>query len=258
MKLERLGVILMDTALYWDIRKRENGNNLYRSYGDPETVKKAIEIGKKQNLDALIGPEWSLMKCPEDVRAYSEKERDSIIADLKKCSEGSEMLIFPGTLVYHSGDKLKNLLPVLQDGKLVYSYHKKEDGGTWTFDPSRMFYPGTERNVFELGRLKIGVEICADKEKIIACNAKDLDLQVLVSAGIGITRSALKNGAVFLCSDGGAGSRNPYHVARGCAIRSAVEWGAEIECPATSKPEIDLELKSCEVYGARLHVYRLP
>lgn len=224
MKLRKLGVLLMNTTVQ-SVSTIEDGPRFVKKcFGDPQIVFQAIELGKKEGLDALIAPEWSLMDGNKEVRAYDLQEKEAILAELKEHSKGSRMLIFPGTAVYYTGRGLRNLLPVVANGKIIYKYNKKLDGGTTDFLPKGKqaaldeyddrikyptFLPGRGAGVFKYEGARIGVEVCADGG-LLKCetNAKDLDLQVFVSCGANSTRSVLKPGGVFVYADGYANDRD--------------------------------------------------
>ena len=61
-----------------------------------------------------------------------------------------------------SGDERYNAASVLQDGKIVASYHKHKLPNHTVFDEVRYFTPGSTACVFEADGVKYGVNICAD------------------------------------------------------------------------------------------------
>lgn len=142
--------------------------------GNPHVIAKVIKKAKKERLDLLVGPEWSLTapKLPKDstkytipVREYlstnrgrfaakdaleyftqpvlqrhtqlpySGRETTRILKILCEESRGSETLIMPGTImVYTKAKKLYNVLPVIYNGHIIYSVFKYWDGGSTCFD----------------------------------------------------------------------------------------------------------------------------
>lgn len=267
MKILRTGAVLMDTELH-----RVDGRVI--CYGKPAAITKAIDIGKREGLDALIAPEWALMDCQKSAHPYTREEKDSIIEDLLAHSEGSEMLIFPGTMVYYNRNAICNLLPIIRNGKIVYMYHKKRNGGDSVFKPDKQvdFRPGEEPNVFKLDGYRIGIEICADSGNLFYdtyyAGEDGVDLQVFVASGLSSTVNALKNGGLFFYSNGcdplsGGGIRriyskqDPYF---GRRVKSDID-GAYLSNMIIAKSDFKNRIASfpeLSHMGAILDVYEMP
>ncbi len=205
MTIKRIGLIEMGTGFSGkDIR------------GDVRSVLDAIKVGKKAKLDAIIGPEFSLVDKNRIVEKpawryyYTDEEHNRLISLLESQSKDSKMLVIPGTMVYMDGDgNARNLLPVISDGALLHSYHKRLNGGTTSFFYDSIvgrtnppFAAGRESNVFEYRGERIGLEVCADTGRLSYNNVKDLDLQILSSCGIQFTNHVIKEGGIFVLTDG--------------------------------------------------------
>jgi predicted amidohydrolase len=97
---------------------------------------------------------------------YSPREALKVIDALCDATKGSDMVVMPGTMmVYTQSDRLYNVMPVVSNGKLIYSVLKYVNGGSSDFALGGLkFESGRERGaVFEHGGIKFGVEICADR-----------------------------------------------------------------------------------------------
>ena len=210
--------------------------NTNRPYTEnPERIIEAIEKGKKKGLTLLVGPEWGLCASAEKPSStfsvrdymsvlsprealdywrgnipYSPREALKVIDALCDATKGSDMVVMPGTMmVYTQSDRLYNVMPVVSNGKLIYSVLKYVNGGSSDFALGGLkFESGRERGaVFEHGGIKFGVEICADRggleSKLDGCDEKDKpDIQVLSSCGADKTVWAAKEDGYLLCSDG--------------------------------------------------------
>jgi hypothetical protein len=174
------------------------------SSSDLNSILDAVEVAKKEGADIFVGPEWSFMEIHPD--PYSPRETRQILEKLRAASKGSKMLIVPGTLmVYTASGRLYNLLPIFGDGKLMYSYIKRTDGGSKDYNLQRYKLQfGKKSGVFTYGGLKFGVEVCRDA---FACGlyergVRNLDVQILSSAGNSYTTAAINDSGITICVDG--------------------------------------------------------
>lgn len=286
MRLKKLGAILMDTYVYPYMKPRRANIKLYElsyaCYGDPEIVLRAIDIGRREDLDVLIAPEWALMKCPRRTSAYTQNGAQKIINRLLKHSKGSDMLIFPGTIVYSSPYGSRNLLPVIKNGELIYTYHKRTDGGTSNFDAKSRFIQGQETGVFEHDGNRIGVEICADSGQLVQRRlwTGELDMQFFIAAGATRTESALRKGGLFFYANGGedAGVYKPaYKESSGMfGSKNFIYTDDQMQTPTDSFPlnrcadfvktgpdaerydDSGRKYRVCNNHNARLNIYEIP
>ncbi|MEM3191021.1 MAG: hypothetical protein QW292_02820 [Candidatus Parvarchaeota archaeon] len=140
---------------------------------------------------------------------YSKREYLKLIKSIKKETEGSDLLVVPGTAMYYDRDlKLYNAAPVIYNGRTLRTFYKLRDGGGSSFnlngtlklspDPysGTMFEAYGNNPVVYFKGKKIGIEICADSGILKAYYGIDfLDLQILVSCGVdGYLKATSKDG----------------------------------------------------------------
>lgn len=176
-------------------------------YSSLEKTLDVLEKARKFDLDIIVGPEWSLMDNRfSNELPYSSKELEKIFCRLKNATNETKELTLAGTAVISTNNrKMYNFLPVIYDGKVIFSTIKMTDGGTSFFNNGNYEIIGRDysmTNDFEWKKLKIGIEICADSGVLYRNGKRDLDLQILVSSGIRITNLAVKKGGYLICSDG--------------------------------------------------------
>lgn len=156
-----------------------------------------------ENLDILVAPEYSFFL----EKPAAEKEFEREVNGLADKTRRKKTLLLPGTLLwYDESDNMYNTLPVLEKGKMIFSYDKKQDGGDGLIaTKSGKWYAGRAgRGIFEWRGLKLGVEICKDHGELKQDEETDLDLQFLVSAGTVLYEDflVLKPGGYAILCDG--------------------------------------------------------
>lgn len=140
---------------------------------------------EKEDLDVLVGPEYSFFL----EKPATKDEFEKALKELAEKSRGKKTLLLPGTFLWQDErNNMYNTLPVVQDGKLVFSYDKKHDGGDGGIAKkfNMRYATGNGKGVFEWQGMRIGVEICADHGDLREGGEKQLDLQILVSAGMSL------------------------------------------------------------------------
>ena len=221
-------------------------NTCVGTHDGSHKVLQCIKRAKRQNLDLLVGPEWSLMAFYSSTKRLSPKEIVDLYAEnyptastapiksnsflpysphearklinlLKKATKGSDMVVMPGTMMlYTNVRKLYNVMPIFKDGRLIYSVLKNSDGGSSDFDVRGLLsfkHPTPKRAYsFEENAIKFGIEICADTGTLAASlKPHSLDIQVLSAAGVRKTDTdALKETGFLVCSDGAMDSDARY------------------------------------------------
>ncbi len=183
-----------------------NINTNKPKYSSLEKTLKILENIDKEDLDIVVGPEWSLMSNQLYEKPYSSKGLEQLLSKLKEISSYSNALMIPGTAVVRTkADKMYNLLPVFYHGKNIFATIKKADGGTSFFNNDGYELIGgdhTIENTFNWNGLKIGIEICADSKRLVKEGKTDLDIQILSSSGIRLTDLAINKNGYLICSDG--------------------------------------------------------
>jgi NAD+ synthetase len=130
--------------------------------GNSDKIATAASQAKVKGASLLITPELALTGYPpedlllrEDFNQASEKA----LLELAKKTQGITLLVghprvFEGACY--------NAASVLQDGKIIATYHKQALPNHTVFDELRYFKAGTTPLVFEHQGVKCGVLICAD------------------------------------------------------------------------------------------------
>ncbi len=181
-----------------------------------KSLEKTLSLIDKyyDKLDLIIGPEWSLMNNDYKEGPLNYKEFKKILDYIRNYSKFSNALIIPGTAVISTKNKrMYNISPVFYNGDVIFSTIKRADGGTSFFNINEEYELLDDcfiENSFKWGKLKIGIEICADSGSLFRNGKRDLNLQILLSNGIRDTDIAVKKGGYILCSDGNtrSGIRN--------------------------------------------------
>ena len=98
---------------------------------------------------------------PEDLLLRADFLDVCDVALNKLCSALSGITVVVGH-PHQVGDECFNAASVLQDGKVLATYHKRALPNYSVFDEKRYFTSGSEALVFEHCGVKLGVLICAD------------------------------------------------------------------------------------------------
>jgi NAD+ synthase (glutamine-hydrolysing) len=140
------------------------------------------ELAKVQGASLLLTPELSLCGYPPEDLLLRDDFSSACDEALKKLS----ILIQGITVIvghpHQVGSACYNAASVLQDGKILATYHKHALPNYSVFDEKRYFTPGVNSLVFEHQGINIGVLICADVwESAPALLAKKAGAELLVS-----------------------------------------------------------------------------
>jgi len=130
--------------------------------GNSDKIFAAASQAKAQGASLLITPELALTGYPPEdllLREDFNQASETALLELAKKTKGITMLVghprvFEGACY--------NAASVLQDGKIIATYHKQALPNHTVFDELRYFKAGTAPLVFEHQGLKCGVLICAD------------------------------------------------------------------------------------------------
>lgn len=183
-----------------------NTNDYFKQDGIVETIGEYIS---KHELDVFMGPEWLFV--PKN-RLYKKEEKDYIVSRLVKTTEGKDVFVVPGTMMWEDENYCYNTAPIIADGKLLDEYKKRTDGGSIALAKDKKckkrYRRGTEYGYYSWRDYKIGVEICADngdlKDFLDEKNGPYPDLYMLTSCGmtLGSYSSPIRMGGYALNSDG--------------------------------------------------------
>ncbi|OIQ86342.1 glutamine-dependent NAD(+) synthetase [mine drainage metagenome] len=150
--------------------------------GNAKKIIASAAQAKAQGATLLVTPELSLCGYPpEDLLLRT----DFLLACERTLAQLSQSLLGITVIVGHPhqvGDECFNAASVLQDGKILATYHKHELPNHSVFDEKRYFSSGYDALVFEHEGVQIGVLICADVwESEPALQAKAAGAELLIA-----------------------------------------------------------------------------
>lgn len=130
--------------------------------GNSNKILSAAEQAKKNGATLLLTPELSLTGYPpEDLLLRADFNAASQAALLQLAQKIDGITVILGHPHAYQGN-CYNAASVLQDGKVIATYHKHALPNHSVFDELRYFSAGTEPLIFEHQGVKCGVLICAD------------------------------------------------------------------------------------------------
>ncbi len=153
--------------------------------GNVEKIIASAVQAKAQGATLLVTPELSLCGYPPEdllLRADFLHACDAALQDLCTFLTGITVIVGHPQQV---GDACYNAASILQDGKIIASYHKHALPNHSVFDEKRYFKAGDEALVFEHQGHQIGVLICADvwePQPALLAKAAGADLLVVLNA----------------------------------------------------------------------------
>ncbi|NOT64633.1 MAG: NAD+ synthase [Methylotenera sp.] len=150
--------------------------------GNVESIIANANQARAQGATLLVTPELSLCGYPPEDLLLRD---DFLQACDKALVQLSAALTDITVIVGHPhqvDDVCYNAASVLQDGKILATYHKHALPNYSVFDEKRYFAAGSEPLIFEHQNIKIGVLICADVwEPAPALLAKQAGAELLIS-----------------------------------------------------------------------------
>jgi len=150
--------------------------------GNANKIMTSALQAQAQGATLLVTPELSLCGYPpEDLLLRTDFLRacdDALVAISSQLSDITVIVGHP----HQVDDVCYNAASVLQDGKVLATYHKYALPNYGVFDEKRYFASGREALVFEHHGIQIGVLICADVwESVPALLSKDAGAQLLLA-----------------------------------------------------------------------------
>ncbi|MBI5355738.1 MAG: hypothetical protein HZB68_04760 [Candidatus Aenigmarchaeota archaeon] len=159
-------------------------------YGsDTEYFEEAIKGLLETNAyDIIVAPEYNLVPREGPV---TREDKDSMVERLLEYSRGKDTLLFPGTVVWKDESGLmKNTIPVISNGEVVFEYSKMHDGGEVNLAKYHNLTAsyGSVPGRFSWKGYDFGLEVCRDHfmATLTASNAKSVDFHVIVSCGMDV------------------------------------------------------------------------
>ena len=150
--------------------------------GNSQKIIASALQAKAQGASLLVSPELSLCGYPpEDLLLRTDFLQACDSALQKLCLVIPDITVIVGH-PHQVGDACYNAASVLQQGKIIATYHKHALPNYSVFDEKRYFTAGHEAVVFEHEGVKVGVLICADVwESTPALLAKVAGAELLVA-----------------------------------------------------------------------------
>jgi len=130
--------------------------------GNVEKIIASANQAKAQGATLLVTPELSLCGYPpEDLLLRADFLEACHVQLLKLSISLNGMTVIVGH-PHQVGESCYNAASILQDGKIIATYHKHALPNHSVFDEKRYFKAGDEATIFEHHGVKISVLICAD------------------------------------------------------------------------------------------------
>mgnify|MGYP000182737339 CR=1 FL=1 len=154
--------------------------------GNYSKIVSRIEKGKNEGAKLVVFPELVMTGYPPKDLLQKKSFVQKNISAIYKLAEKSEGITAVVGFVNKVNNKLYNAAALINNGKLIGTYHKIHLPNYDVFDEKRYFKPGNGTPVFELEGKKIGITICedlwTDKGLIKKLKAKGADFIVNISA----------------------------------------------------------------------------
>lgn len=150
--------------------------------GNAEKIIASAIQAKAQGATLLLTPELSLCGYPPEDLVLRADFLDACRSQLQKLSIALTGITVIVGHPHQLGESCHNAVSILQDGKIVATYHKQSLPNYSVFDEKRYFKAGDEALVFAHQGVQIGVLICADAwEPNPALLAKAAGAELLVT-----------------------------------------------------------------------------
>lgn len=153
--------------------------------GNTQIILDNIQKAKQVSVDLLIFPELALSGYPPEDLLLREDFKSQIHHALKVIQEkSSDIAILLGHPDY-SSKGIYNAASLIQDKKILGTYHKQYLPNYGVFDERRYFIPGNSKGLFKIKDLCIGILICEDlwySQPASALKKKGAQLLVCINA----------------------------------------------------------------------------
>ncbi|MBI5253045.1 MAG: NAD+ synthase [Euryarchaeota archaeon] len=130
--------------------------------GNAEKIVEYIRKAKKKNADLVVFPELAVTGYPpKDLLlkpSFIRKNREKVEEIVKATKDIAAVVGF----VDSNGNKIYNTAVLARNKGVLGVQHKTHLPNYDVFDEKRYFQPAAECKLFELGNLKIGINICED------------------------------------------------------------------------------------------------
>ena len=130
--------------------------------GNVKRILEHVARARSLSADVLVTPELALCGYPpEDLLLRNDfyRDCDAALARLAASVQGIAVVVGHPRQV---AGKRYNAASVVQDGRIVATYHKHALPNYTVFDEQRYFESGSEACVFDVGGVRFGLNICED------------------------------------------------------------------------------------------------
>ncbi|MEN9449920.1 MAG: synthase [Pseudomonadota bacterium] len=153
--------------------------------GNTQIILKCMQKAKQTSVNLLIFPELALSGYPPEDLLLREDFKIQIQHALKIIQEKSNgIAILLGHPDYNS-EGVFNAATLIEDKKIVSTYHKQYLPNYGVFDERRYFKPGNSDGLFKIKGLSIGILICEDlwySQPALALKEKGAQLLICINA----------------------------------------------------------------------------
>lgn len=153
--------------------------------GNTQIILNTIQKAKQASVDLLVFPELALSGYPaEDLLLRKDFETQTIEALKIIQAQSMDIAIILGHPHYHSG-RIYNAASLIQNKKILSSYHKQYLPNYGVFDEQRYFTPGKSDGLLQIKGVNIGLLICEDlwySQPILALKEKAAQLLICINA----------------------------------------------------------------------------
>src|ERR1044072_4048203 len=153
--------------------------------GNTQIVLDSIKKAKSSSVDLLIFPELALSGYPSEDLLFREDFKIQIELALniikEKTTDIAVLLGYP----HYTPKGVFNAASLLQDKKIIVTYHKQYLPNYGVFDEQRYFISGNSDSFFKIKGLCIGILICEDlwySQPALALKEKGAQLLVCINA----------------------------------------------------------------------------
>lgn len=149
--------------------------------GNSAKILRSVEQAKQHGIGLVLTPELGLCGYPPEDLLLRKGFIQACGRTLAKIAEKIGDITVVVGHPHEVDGKLYNAASVLQNGKILHTYLKRELPNYSVFDEERYFEHGTQPCVFTLGAITFALNICADIwQPEAARQAKEAGAQVLL------------------------------------------------------------------------------
>ncbi len=130
--------------------------------GNLQKIVGFISLGREQKCDLILFPELALCGYPPEDLLFKKAFIEANQRYLRRLVEASDGMNVVCGYAGARGGKVYNSAAVIGGGKLLLSYNKIALPNYGVFDEKRYFAVGQEIPLLQIGKMKVGINICED------------------------------------------------------------------------------------------------